>query len=240
MATRTTVLALHAGALDPSSWSEVESLAPEFDFVTPHMGRLAEEVQGSLGRLVERLAALVPNGPVLVAGCSIGARIALEVAAHLGPRTQGLAFIAGGPVEEDEAYIQFLRGVRSFLVEAFDPSQIPSMVAVTLYRFGPRFAEAAAKVTAMLEREAGQNTAALGQSFKTLPRRPVELLARFDAPIEVLFGRYDPVLLSHWPKEWSRVRRTRVTVLQNAAHQITLEAPEEVVGALRRLAVRPG
>ncbi len=208
--------------------------------MTPHLGRLAEQVEGSFSAFIERLAAFVPEGPVLVAGCSIGARIALEVAALLGPRTHGLAMISGGPVNEDEAFLQFLRGLRSFMVDAFDVSQIPSLTAVMMYRFGPRYGEAAAKASAMLEREGGRRTAALGQFFDALPHRPVELLAQHDAPIEVLFGRYDPLLHSHWLEEWSQVRRTRVTVLQNAAHQITLEAPEEVAAALRRLAVRPG
>jgi pimeloyl-ACP methyl ester carboxylesterase len=234
------VLALHAGALDPSSWSDVEALAPELEFVTPHLGRLAEEAQGRFQGFVERLAARVPEGPVVVAGCSIGARIALAVAAHLGPRTHGLLLISGGPVEEDEAYLQFIRGLRSFMVDAFDASQIPSLTPVMMYRFGPRFSESAARVSAMLEREGGQKTAALGQFFEALPERPVDLLGRFEAPIEVMFGRYDPLLHSHWPEEWNRVKRARVSVLQNAAHQITLEAPEEVVEALRRLVVRPG
>ncbi|WP_373047347.1 alpha/beta fold hydrolase [Vulgatibacter sp.] len=242
MAATAPIFALHAGGTTPALWDPVRRAAPDLAFVTPDLNHIAELLPGdaTYADLVDELRNLVPPGPVVLAGATIGARLALSVASTLGERLQALYLLTPTPVVEDQAFLAKLAGLRRFMMEGFSAAQVEVSLPVMLYRWGPRFTEAADELRRLLHEGAGPRGMALARRCENLGPQPKELLATVDAPIEVLFGGADPVLEMAWPDSWREVPQVRsVEVLPDASHQLVLQIPGRIAADLRRLATLP-
>lgn len=228
-----TVVALHPGGFGTSYWDDVKACVPELAFVTPHLGLIADEVGGDGAALMDALEAQLPDGPCIFAGVSLGTLFAVELAARCGQRTRGVFLLSGGPAIEDMGWLDKLKGMMSFLGDAFDPAFATSLTNVLLYRGGARFAKLSERVRASLLAEAGPRSVSLGRAVLTRPRLMQEALEHIRAPIEVWLGRYDPSIEDGWRSEWAA--HGKVTVVEETSHHIPLEAPERVAAELRRL-----
>lgn len=229
-----TVLALHGGGLDPRNWDEVRAVAPDLEIVAPFLSEIADGANDCAG-FVSALARLVPEGPVVVTGISVGSRIAVEVAAHFGDRARGLLLIGSGPLVEDDAWNAKIRGLRGFLVDAFQPSIVESIIPVMIHRFGKRYAEAYRSLEAMLLASAGERAAPVVRVTEPMLHDHETVIRAMRIPIRVLYGRYDAVVESHWPAQWRSVPHVELEIVPDAAHNIALENPELVARHLREL-----
>lgn len=237
-------LFLHGFTGAPSSWGAVSARLPA-DFVatipwlTGH-GRpgAAPEVE-SFDDEVGRLAALLPERAVL-AGYSLGARLALGVALRAPSRVRALILISAGfglrdaPAraerrERDRALRELLgaAGLRAFADAWQDQPLFASQAALP-----------APLREAERERRLGHTAEGLAHSLACtgLAEMPAyqERLCELDLPTELICGALDTKFCDAAESVVSQLPQGRFTRVNQAGHNLLLERPDAVEAAIRR------
>lgn len=231
------VLALHAVGATPALWDEVADAAPELDVLAPDLLSLSLAVGERLGSLVRALAATLPPDPVVLAGCTIGANLALEVAAMLGGRAKGVLLLNPAPLSPDPWYRERLRAFER-LSRDMTLEERHSWAPILLHRGNPRYEAAAEKVRAMTELANGGQSLPLLRLAADFPDGTASL-RRVTAPVHAIFGgeNLDPFVPHDCRDEWTRaLGADSVTTLDGAASWLPLEEPQEIAEILRKFA----
>jgi len=231
------ILAFHAGATTPAHWDPVRAAAPELRFHVPDMNRtaLALPPDARYGDLIEALVEQAPPGPLVLAGATFGARIALSVAVRLGSAVRAIYLLTPTTPDESPEFLTMLAGMRRFAVESRSEERIATQVAMMIHRYGPRFARASAELAAHL-REGARLGHAFARISAQLDEPPIRWIDRIAAPIEIRFGGADPLIQPVFVEPWRAVSQVRsLEIWPNVGHQIALEAPDRVAADLRRL-----
>ncbi len=233
------IFALHSAGTTPALWAPAMRLLPDHTWITPHLNHVADDLPPRSGfdDLATELMRLVPDGPVVIAGSGLGARLGVLIAARLGARVRHLYLAMPGPAFEGEAFRQTVAGLRRFMVDGFRYETIPSLLPMMLYRYGPRFGEASIELAQIIREGAGTACTSLARVVTDLGPYLQDVLPRVEARIEVVNGAGSPVIAPDWTDTWHQVPQLRsLEVLPNASHELALDVPERVAADLRRLA----
>lgn len=231
----TRVLALHGSGTGPALWDELRAACPDLEITAPDLNALVASVEADVEPLVAAIEALAPDGPIVVAGSSVGAHLALEVAARRGADACGVLLVSPGPVTTPTARRTQLEemsaGMRATTLDAFMDTALSLLVCPD----GPR-ADAAREATrAMLEAGGFEGAPALVDVALGLPD-PAASLERVSAAVRVLAGAADPTVEAEWTETWRGAPHVEgPTVLDRVAHLAPVEAPDVVAEALRAL-----
>ncbi|WP_373045811.1 alpha/beta fold hydrolase [Vulgatibacter sp.] len=230
-----TIVALHAAAVTPAMWDEVRQAAPDLEFLAPDLIALTERGDGTLAHLVQDLAAQLPEGPLVLLGASIGAHIALELAAVLGDRVRGTVMVAPGPPTLDAEFLERARGLERIVRHAWSPAVGKSLIPLLVYPFGPDYATIAARVERMLALAAERSATLLGMSPAL--HRAAELLPLVSGPVRVLIAgaNSNPVVGVGLAEAWRGVLGSAVEKIPDASEFLPMEKPDAVVDAIRAL-----
>lgn len=235
---RPRVLAFHAPGATPEMWEEVAAAAPELDLIAPDLLALSHAVGGRLGPMLRALAAMVPQGPVILTGCTLGANIALEIAALLGPRAQGVLLLAPQPARPVAGFRDKMRQLSLLLAADMGPDEAAAWAPLLVHRASRRGRAALGKAEAMLREAYGAAAVPLVQLAADFPEATLAL-RRMKAPVRALFGAEavnpfpGPTLLPDWRKA---IGADNVEVLPDCKEWIALEDPALVAAELRELA----
>lgn len=232
-----TVYALHALATTPEIWQDVRDAAPDLTFVTPDLLRLLENARAdqTLERLLVDLIDQAPAGPLLLAGASIGANIALELGALLGDRVVGTLLIVPGPPALDAAFRDRSHALLRSMHHAWTDEMVANFAKLLVYPFGPRHASVAARVERMLRHNASRSAPLLALSAAF--RDAQDLLPHIRGPVRALLGadNANPLtgsVLGAWRDLLGDAAVERV---ESASESLVMERPDAVVGALRSM-----
>lgn len=239
------LFALHGFTGAPSSWSGVlaalqsraELSAP---WLTGHGSPPAAlEVDGFEAE-VTRLSALLPEGELVLAGYSLGARLALALLARHPERFRAAVLVSGRAAPEsdeerharlrsDEALAERLeaQGLEAFV----DAWEAEPLFATQRALPAPLRAEERARRTA--HRAAGLAHSLCVTGLGRMPNLDAAL-ARVSTPVELLAGELDVKFCRLAEAVVGKVRRARVERVAAAGHNLLLERPEAVARALFR------
>lgn len=207
--------------------------------LTPDLNRIAFEEDGRLDALVARICAELPDGELFVTGCSLGASIAVEVAAALGERVRGLLLVTPQPVSPDTHYRE---GVRALCEGSlfWDREQLLGLVPLLLYPSNPRYKRSARVLERMLVEATGEACVPFMQIAATLPSA-LPALERIRCERRAIFGKHsiDPFCGPDWIPAWRKALGAgRVLVAEEASEFVVMERPELVAQQLRQLGLR--
>lgn len=233
-----TIYALHALAVSPEMWQDVREEAPDLRFAAPDLLRVIEEerIEGQLDTLIAALAERAPPGPIVLLGSSIGAHLALELAAVLGARVRGTLLLVPGPPALDGDFLVRANTLMRTLQHAWTDEVARSFVKLLVYPFGRRHASVAERVERML-RHWGPRSApllAVAGGFRDAAR----LLPRIPGPVRALLAAdnanpvHGPGLVDAWRK---LLGEEAVQRIESASEFLPMERPDAVVAALRTL-----
>jgi len=232
------VYALHGGGTTPALWNPLRRVAPDLPLVTPDLNRIARRIGAtpSYGQVVDALLEEAPEGPLVLAGATLGARFAVSLGARLGDRLRGMLLLMPLDADEEASFLAKFAGLRRFLVEGYNERYRETAIPVMLHRWSPRFHEASQELRAILDEGAGPAAAPLAHASSVLDEPAALQLRRIRAPVDVRFGAADPVFEPALAASWRRQPAVRsVEILPEVSHQIPLEVPERIAADLRRL-----
>jgi pimeloyl-ACP methyl ester carboxylesterase len=231
--TPTTLLLLPGLMCDRAVWqAQVEALSDCAVCRVPHYGALA-----SLPAMAERVLRDAPDGPLAVAGHSMGGRVAFEMLRQAPQRIERLALLDTSyhPLPSGEAG-EIERAGRYALLHTARTQGMRAMARdwaigmVHPHRHGTPLFDA---VLDMIERSTPEVFAA---QIEALLARPdaTALLGQIRCPTLVLCGREDG---------WSTPARhafmhaaiagSQLAVIEHCGHMSTMERPQAVTAALR-------
>lgn len=238
--TRFRVLALHGEGATPALWDDVADAVPEVDLLAPDLVAITHAVGGRLGPLVRTLAGMVSREAVIVAGCGVGANVALEVGALLAPRTAGVVLISPQPFRPEPSYRERIRQLCRLMRMQMDDGELAAWVPLMVHRGGLRWNTAGPQAEAMLQEVGGPGCASLYQIAADFPEGSLAL-KMIRAPVRAFFGRdtVNPFPGPSWVPEWQKaLGPTNVELVPSTRHWLPLEAPERIAGALREFVNR--
>lgn len=242
------VVLLHGFTGSPASWDDVVArLEPRPEILAPALaghdpadsGDGGESFAGETERLLARIVAWAGAGPVHLAGYSLGARLALALAAR-NPELFVSATLIGvnpgltGPAERadrraaDGRWLELLdRGIAAFVDEW---ERLPLWASQS--RLPP--ARLAAQRAQRLRHDArGLQRSLRATGLGEMPDlRPQ--LARVQLPVTLMVGADDPKFLALAEETAALLPDGRVVVVPGAGHNLPLERPEAVATELNR------
>ncbi len=238
------VLLLHGFTGSPDSWRRVCEQLPrdvevQAPLLTGHGATPAALHVRSFEAEVERLRALAAPGALLV-GYSLGARLALALAAREPQRFRGALLISGSPGLRDENERGPRRRRDAELCALLTSQGLSAFVE--RWEREPLFASQAKLPPSVREEERrrrlGHSAPGLCHSLRVtgLAEMPSywPRLQQLTLPLELLVGELDPrfcEIASAVVKELPAARLTRVA---DAGHNVVLERPEAVSEAMLR------
>ncbi len=232
-----TIYALQGLAVTPDVWDDLKQALPELRVVCPDVVALAERGDGTLAGLLRKLAEQAPAGPLLLVGSSIGAHVALELAAFMGDRVVGSLLLAPGPAVTDEEFSLRVRGLLRVL-ENWTDEAARSLIPLLLYRFSPRYPANEKRLARMLSIAAPRSPALLNLAagFQSAP----DLLPRLHGPVHVLVGadNGNPVTGPAVYDTWRGVLPEGVERIPSASEYMQMDRPELVADAIRAMVAR--
>jgi pimeloyl-ACP methyl ester carboxylesterase len=193
-------------------------------------------MRDSLGAMAELVLESVSGDRLLVAGHSMGGRVALEVFRRAPERVAGLALIdtgytprAAGEAGENERAqrLKLLELARTKGMRAMGNEWAPGMVNAD--RHGSAVYEA---VLDMIERSTPEKFAA---QIRALLDRPdgTELLGSIECPTMIACGRDDQWSpLARHEEMHARIRGSKLRVIERSGHMCTMEQPDDVTEVL--------
>ncbi|WP_373045809.1 alpha/beta fold hydrolase [Vulgatibacter sp.] len=238
---RPRVLALHGSAATAALYRDVSTTAHELDLVAPDLVALTLAVGGRLGSLLRALAGIVPEGPVLLTGCGVGANIALELAAQLGDRVRGVLLTSPLPLRPDAVYRERTRQFARLLAAEMGVDEVLAWTPIMVHRDGLRGRRAAQQAEAMLRIAATVSCAPLVQLGADFPDGNLAL-KRLVAPVRALFAAecINPFLGETLIADWTKALGPgAVELIAQTRHWLPIEAPEKIVAELRAFAAAP-
>lgn len=241
----TTLLLLHGFTGCPSSWDAVRRELPGgLSLVCPVLvghgsSPAAPEVE-SFEAEVDRLA-LAADGPLVVAGYSLGARLALGLSIRHRQRVRAAVLVSGSAgleqasdrdqrVRDDEQWAVSLErdGLEAFV----DRWQV-------LPLFATQRALQAELVEAERRRRLSHTAAGLARSLRVTGtgRMPsyASHLRRLDCPVELVSGALDAKFRAIGRELVEELPRARLTLVPAAGHNLLLERPDAVAAAILRV-----
>ena len=232
---RSTTLVLIPGLMcDGSVWSPVSPLLN-----TRHPWTVADHGSAnSLAHMARHILAVV-DGPILLAGHSMGGRVALEIVRQAPERVRGVALMdtgylprepgQAGAVEQDKR-MELLRIAQSQGVRAMAQEWVKGMV------HPGRLADAnqIEQIVCMFERK---SALVFAQQIEALLNRPDggDVLRTLQVPTLLQCGRQDA-----WspPQQHEAMRALApaavLDVIEDAGHMAPMERPEAVAASLNR------
>jgi len=246
-----TVVLAHGWTLTHASWLPVvEQLRAEHDvrvvaYDQPGHGGSAPEDRAptvhALGEVLDRvLTAVVPTGPVVLAGHSMGGMTVMAWAAdhpeRLAERVRGVVLVAtAAHIGTDRRPVPLERALMraSSRAPRVAPGRLLSPRAQTRLLYGPGTRPEAAAPGIRLVQATALPT--MGRYFQALQAHDerAALAHLSQVPVRVLVGSHDrltPVRLA-WDLAHG-IRGARLTVLPGLGHMLTYEAPGAVVSAI--------
>lgn len=230
---KTSTLLLLPGLLcDKSVWADqTEALSPHAICIVPNYGGL-----DSIPAMAKSVLAAAPEGPLMVAGHSMGGRVALEIARLAPQRVSRLALLDTGtePIADTQAAAEeraqrmaLLQTARRHGMRAMGEQWARGMVHPV--RLGTPVFET---ILAMIGRSTPEIFQAHLHALLGRPdARPV--FSGLQCPTLLVCGRQDnwSPLARH--EEMQRaLPHSRLTVIEDSGHMTTMEQPEAVSRAL--------
>ncbi len=219
-------------ACDAAVWTHArDSLGPRTQITIAEYGSL-----DSLGGMAEKVLLEAPPR-FMLAGHSMGGRIALEVLRRAPDRVAGIALLDTGiqPLAAGEAGQREVAG-RQELVQLARDRGMAQMAArwVQGMIWGPRLHETAL-VTAVIEMFTRSSAETFAAQIRALIARPdaSALLPGIRCPALVLCGEQDGWAPAERHREMAaRIPDAQLVLVPECGHMSTLERPEAVTSAL--------
>lgn len=232
-----TLLLLHGFLGAPSTWDAVAPAATSVRPWLPGHGPSPETSAKSFDEAVDAIAKSLA-GPVVVAGYSMGARLALALALK-HPSLVGAAVLAGAnPGNEDEHSRAERREWDDLQAAAILERGVPSFVdtweRLPLFSTQTRLPEA----LRVSERERRLSHTAEGAAYAMrtlgLGRQPSfwNALATSSVPITFLAGGYDGKFAELAYRAAQMAPRATLQIIPGAGHNLALEAPDAFAAAI--------
>jgi len=193
-------------------------------------------MRDSLGAMAELVLESVPGDRLLVAGHSMGGRVALEVFRRAPERIAGLALLdtgstpraAGEAGEHERAQrLRLLELARTQGMRAMGNAWAPGMVNADRHD-----SEVYEAVLQMIERSTSDKFAA---QIRALLERPdaSALLGEIACPTMVVCGRDDQWSpLARHQEMHAQIRGSKLRVIERSGHMCTMEQPDDVTAVL--------
>jgi pimeloyl-ACP methyl ester carboxylesterase len=187
----------------------------------------------SIGRLAEDALAQAPQGPLAVAGHSMGGYVALEMVRRWPERVERLALL-NTHARPDSAESTENRRRLMALAERDFPGVIQALTPKLLapaHQGDPGMTGTLSEMALGVGKEAflRQERAILGR----IDSRPH--LGAIRCPTLVVAGREDQIMPVEWLEELARgIPGARLEVIERCGHMASLEKPREVAQLLRR------
>lgn len=189
------------------------------------------------GMAARALAAV--EGPLLPVGFSLGAIVALAMAAQAPERIAGAVLIglnAGADLPERSAHRPVQQaevragGLERVLVEELKPNYL-----------GAAHRDDPALLALLRDMGLALGPEVFVRQSEALRTRPdvTPALAALDAPVALLCGAEDALCPPAWHRRWQELaRRATLAVVEGAGHMLPLEAPAAVIAAIHALPLR--
>lgn len=237
---------IHAGVADSRQWNnEFAAFAGEHRVVRYDLrgyGR-SEPVAGEFRHLADLealLDQLEVHEPVVLVGCSMGGRLAIEVALAHPERVRGLVLVGSGPngLELDVPLPEIISELQA-ADEAGDLERLAELEA-QLWIDGPgRAADEVDPAVRQLGLEMNRQALAyeamgLGEQLPDAEQPAAERLSELTMPALIVVGEYDvPYALAAATYMVENLPNARQLTLPNAAHLANMDQPARFAAALR-------
>jgi len=243
--TATPIVLLHAFPLDHRMWHDVAAgLAGTRDVLTPDLPVAAGDPlpEPSLDAAADHVAAAVraaTDGPVVVAGLSMGGYVALALLERHPGLVAGLALVDTRSTADDAEAAARRLEVAAAVEQAGSVDPVRGSVATLLGEstHGAR-PEVVAQVTAWIDE---QDPARVAWAQRAMAARPdrTEVLAAFTGPVTVVVGDEDALTGVDAAEHMTAAADgSLLVVVPRAGHLTAVEDPAAVVTALTELARR--
>src|SRR4051794_20402351 len=236
-----TLLLLHGFTQTRQSWRRTvaaldgrytRTVAPDL----PGHGQLTERRPVSLAATLAYLAALV-EGPHVLAGYSMGGRIALHAALARPRLVERLLLAGAGPGLATEAERTGRRAADEALADRIEAIGVEAFAeewaALPLWEGQPERVRAAAHADRLRNSAGGLAAALRGLGTGALPSL-WDRLPELQCPVTLVVGERDEKFRAIADRMAERLPRAEVVVVPGAGHAAHLERPELVAAALAR------
>lgn len=233
---------LHGFTQTGRSWDAVRAALDGVPTLAPDLrghGAAADARPVSSEALVADVLAAAPPGPFMVAGYSMGGRLALHVALAAPERVAGLGLVSTTAGIEDPAERAARRSSDDALADEIERDGIEAFAerwaALPLFASQSTEVRAAAQAERLAQSPAG--LAASLRGFGTGAMEPVwDRLGELSLPAVVVVGERDAKFRAIGERLAAALPRAgEPVVVPGAGHALPLEAPGAVAAALRSL-----
>jgi 2-succinyl-6-hydroxy-2,4-cyclohexadiene-1-carboxylate synthase len=234
---------LHGFTGTPASWDDALAALPATRALRPALLGHAPESDATqsvqtFDDEIVRLATLLPSEPVHLAGYSLGARLALALAVAHPERIARLTLVSGQPGLASAAEREVRRQADARWCALLESRGIEPFVAE--WEALPLFATQARLPAALRARRRRERLShdptGLARSLRTtgLAEMPdlAPALPRLHVPVTLLAGALDPKFTAIAEQLASKLPHARLVIVPNAGHDLLLEAPSVVAGAI--------
>ncbi len=234
---------LHGFTGAPDAWDAVRAELPAAEVVAPWLvghgtPEAAPDVHGFEAEL-DRLARLV-DGPFVVAGYSLGARLGLGLLLRHPARVQAAVLISGSAGLDSEAARAERRAADAGWIELLESQGLAAFAS--RWQAQPLFASQSALPAELREAEARRRSshtaAGLARSLRAtgLGEMPAYRahLPQLTQPVAWLVGELDPRFVELGRELAPALRNGRLCEVKGAGHNLLLERPSAVASAIAR------
>jgi 2-succinyl-6-hydroxy-2,4-cyclohexadiene-1-carboxylate synthase len=235
------VVLLHGFTQTGASWERVAALLPErYRPLAPDIrghGASSDVEPVTLEGVVQDIGAAAP-GPFLLAGYSMGGRLALHAALALGDRAQQLMLIGASPGIADAGERAQRRGADQRLADEVERMSIEAFAS--RWAQTPVLAGQSPEVAAAAHADRLRNTpAGLARALRGLGTGALpslwDRLGELRMPVTLVVGERDPKFRGIASAMAERLRFASVVVVPGAGHAVHLEDPAAVAAAIADL-----
>ncbi len=230
---RTPIVLLHGFAATPRHWDRVIAALPRgrFEPLALNLADANPATPAGVGELVRAAT----DGSFVLAGYSMGGRLALHTALAMADRVQRLVLISTNAGIEDEADRAARAVADEALAAQIENGSIESFIerwrAVPLFAADPEWVQA--EVAQDERRCAPAALAACLRGFGAGAMAPMwERLADLHMPVAILAGARDLTYVQAGQRLAAAISDSSLHLLDGVGHRVALEAPDAVAGAL--------
>lgn len=237
------LLLLHGFTGAPDAWDAVRAELPaaqvEVPFLVGHGTPQAAPEVSTFEAEVDRLAARL-DGPFVVAGYSLGARLGLGLLVRHPQRVQAAVLLSGSAGLDGQAARAERRAADARWVELLETEGLTAFVA--RWQAQPLFASQAALPAELRDAEArrrrSHTAAGLAHALRAtglggMPPYRADL-PRITQPVAWLVGERDPRFVELGRELAPALRNGRLHEVEGAGHNLLLERPSAVASAIAR------